>query len=534
MNELDFTLTSTPWATPSAAQRLLGLTILWHPQAERIGEQCIAADAKGIEMSRFSPLFRRLGTQQAATPLAERGITRAPLTIRRDAADHVTISVPDSRMVVECNGVTVTESVRLDSLQVERGVVLGLGGVILVCLHWMATLPRSDSGSALTGVGSAAIKLRELVRQAAATDLSVLLLGESGSGKEVAAQAIHAASARAGAPLVAVNMAALNESLAAADLFGAAKGAYTGAQTVRNGYFAEADGGTLFLDEIGDTPSTIQPMLLRVLETGEYRPLGAPANRRSTARLIAATDQDIETRPFNQPLLRRLEAFVIRVPPLRERREDIGLLIVQVLEQWRAQSGQPVTVPAALASQLCNYDWPGNIRQLGNVVRRICIALSAGDTDAARFEVLVRRPAERAAAPTPALGPATGAAPADTSTVSATVTAAVTAAVTATDTAAHARPDGKRVKLSELSEAQVLEAMEACHWMIRGAAQLLGISRPSLYKLLAEHPAIRDVEAIPPEEVAVAYRQSQGDVRRCASLLKTPSEALRRHLNRAG
>ena len=514
MNELDFTLTSIPWATPAAAQRLLGLTILWHPQPERIGEQCIATDGKGTELSRFTPLFRRFGAHGEAAPLGERGITRAPLTIRRDAADHLTITAPDSRMLVECDGVPLAESVRLDSGQVERGVVLGLGGVILVCLHWMASLPRGEGGAGgagLTGVGGAAIKLRELVRQAAATDLSVLLLGESGSGKEVAAQAIHAASARAGAALVAVNRAALNESLAAADLFGAAKGAYTGAQTVRNGYFAEADGGTLFLDEIGDTPTAIQPMLLRVLETGEYRPLGAAANRRSTARLIAATDQDIETRPFNQPLLRRLEAFVIRVPPLRERREDIGLLIVQVLDQWSRQSGRRVEVPAAVVSQLCLYDWPGNIRQLGNVVRRMCIALDADDTDAARFEALVPRPADRAAAPAGApVAPAHG------------------------DDPAPPRPDVKRVKLSDLSDDQVLEAMESCHWMIRGAAQLLGISRPSLYKLLAEHPAIREVEAIPQAELAAAHQRSQGDLKQCASLLKTPSEALRRHLNKCG
>ncbi|MFS2021638.1 sigma 54-interacting transcriptional regulator, partial [Massilia sp. CT11-108] len=141
----------------------------------------------------------------------------------------------------------------------------------------------------------------------------------------------------------------------------AARGAYTGAQE-RRGLFAEADGGTLFLDEIGNAPASVQPMLLRVLEGGDYRPLGASQDRKTTARLIAATDQDLDAAAFNQALLRRLEGFALQLPPLRARREDIGVLIVHLLQ---AHGAQPV-LPLELVVEIACYDWPGNIRQLGH------------------------------------------------------------------------------------------------------------------------------------------------------------------------
>ncbi|WP_317201934.1 sigma-54-dependent transcriptional regulator, partial [Janthinobacterium sp.] len=380
-------MTSVLASLSQASAPLLGLTILWHPLAERVGQQFIGPGGAGdVELSRFLPLFRKLGGEGA--PLGERSVTREPLLLRRDAEDGVAISVPHSRMVVELNGEVIAARAHVTRAQIESGAVLALGGAIVLCLHWMRALPKANALPGLLGVSGAAIRMRDLIRQVAATDLSVLLLGETGTGKEIAAQAIHAAGKRAGAPLVSVNMAALNEALAAADLFGAVKGAYTGAQQARQGLFAEAADGTLFLDEIGDTPAAIQPMLLRVLESGEYRPLGARVNLRSAARLIAATDQDLETMAFNQPLLRRLEAFVIRVPALRERREDIGLLILHFLREWETATGEAAAPPAALVAQLCRHDWPGNLRQRAHVVRRICIGLRAGEAPA--FAALVR------------------------------------------------------------------------------------------------------------------------------------------------
>ena len=492
MLEPDYTLTSPLSSLARSSPPLLALTILWHPDPARIGEQFLGPAGPGsIALSRYLPLFQAPGGPALA--LGQRVIARTPIQLRRCADDALEIALPDSRMAVELNGVPVHGCVRAE---VGCGLVLSLGGAVLLCAHWMRELPQFNPVPSLLGVSSAAVRLRALIAQAAPTELPVLLLGETGSGKEVAAQAIHRASSRAGAPLVAVNMAALNEALAAADLFGAAKGAYTGAHAARPGLFAEAAGGTLFLDEIGDTPASVQPMLLRVLESSEYRPLGASADRRSTARLIAATDQNLQARAFSQPLLRRLEAFVIEVPSLRERRADIGLLIAHFLGQELC----PV-LPTALVGQMCRHHWPGNVRQLGNVVRRIAICLRAGELP--DFDALAGPPLAPSGMPAGAATTAVAAAPA-------------------------------RVSLAGLSEQAIVDALQRHGWEIQGAALQLGISRSSLYKLLEQHPRIRRAEAIPIDEIQAALKAGAGDLGRCAARLQTPREALRRYLRSAG
>jgi transcriptional regulator with AAA-type ATPase domain len=494
MQETDCTMTSPLSALRQPARPLLTLTILWHPDLSRIGQQFIGPDRPGeIALSRYAPLFQNQGG--AGQGLDERCIARDPLCLRLRADGEVDIALPESRMVVELNGTPLVAGARLTRAQVDAGAVLSLGGLVLLCVHWMVGLPQASAITSVLGVSSAAVRMRAQIAQVATTELPVLLLGETGSGKEVAARAIHQASRRAGAPLVCVNMATLSESLAGADLFGAVRGAYTGAQTARQGLFAEAAGGTLFLDEIGDTPAPVQPMLLRVLDSGEYRPLGAAASLRSGARLIAATDRDLQSAAFNQPLLRRLEAFVIALPSLRQRREDIGLLIRHFLRQEHSPSPSP-----ALVTQLCCHDWPGNIRQLAHVVRRIAIGLRAGEVPS--FEALAGA-APAPAAQTPAAAPAAGPAP-------------------------------PRVRIAELSDQDIVDALDSHGWEIQAAAQALGMSRPSLYKRLEQHSSIRRVEAIPAAEIARALQLDDGDLTRSASRLRTPREALRRHLRGAG
>ncbi|MTW03828.1 AAA domain-containing protein, partial [Duganella ginsengisoli] len=370
----DQTLTSPmPSLAPDAAPWLC-LTIQWHPEPQRIGQQCFGPAGEGtLALNRFLPLFQSPG--EAGAGLGHRCVSRSPLQLQRASDGSVTVCAPDSRMAVRIDGVPLDGSRRLTADQVRRGAVLELGGLVVLCLHWMRALPAPVQVPAMLGVGSAALALRAQILQAARTDFPVLLLGETGTGKEVAARAIHAAGARRDKPWVAVNMAAMNEALAAAELFGAARGAYTGAQTARPGLFAEAADGTLFLDEIGDTPPTVQPMLLRVLESGEYRPLGGQGTLQSRARLIAATDRNLAERGFNQALLRRMEAFVIHLPPLRERREDIGVLVLSVLREWAAAHGGWPALPAALVAAMCRHDWPGNVRQLLHTVRRALVAL---------------------------------------------------------------------------------------------------------------------------------------------------------------
>jgi len=490
------TLTSPLPHAAGKDRPLLALTIVWHPDIERVGEQFVAAEqSSGWEVSRYAPLFRRAGGPEL--PLGHSGISREPLRITRDTDDNVSVHFPNTKMVIELNSCVVQGSVRLIKSQIDTGQLLTLGRAVVLCLHWMTVLPKPGAIAAVTGVGSAAIMLRDQIRMAAASDLPVLLMGETGTGKEIAARAIHALSRRAHASLVTVNMAALNEALAAADLFGAAKGAYTGAQSERKGLFAEADGATLFLDEIGNAPASVQPMLLRVLEGGDYRPLGAAHDRQATARLIAASDQNLDSVDFNQALLRRLEGFVIQLPPLRQRREDIGVLIVELLGKDAGRR-----LPSALVLALACYDWPGNIRQLARALQRALLMLDAGT--APQFAQLVRVPShppdQPGHAPATVAGP-TGAVPA-------------------------------RRKPSSLSHQDILDAMGRHGWTIQHAAHALGISRPTLYKLLERHPEIRRAEQIPVDDIKRALFSSNGDVERCAALLKTPAEPLRRLLHK--
>jgi transcriptional regulator with AAA-type ATPase domain len=480
------------------ARPLLALTILWHPDPARIGEQFVG-DPGALEVNRYAPLFYRPG--KAGLPLGHGTISRDPVRIVREG-EGVTLHLPATRMPVELNGRAAMGQVRFDAAEVARGQVLMLGRAVVLCLHWMHCLPKHNPVPGLVGVGAAAIGLRDQIRMVAPTDIPVLLLGETGTGKEIAARAIHALGARAQTRLVAVNMAALNESLAAAELFGAARGAYTGAQE-RKGLFAEADGATLFLDEIGNAPPSVQPMLLRVLEGGDYRPLGANHDRKASARLIAATDQDLDTAVFNQALLRRLEGFSIQLPPLRERREDIGVLIVHLLQ---AHGAEPV-LPVELVVEIACYDWPGNIRQLGHTLRRAALLVQHGG--APQLEQLVRlTPAPTGSAAR--LMPAAEAAPAP-------------AAVAA---------EPPRRKPSELTDADVLDAMAGNDWNIQAAARALGISRPTMYKLLDAHAEIRWAERIPADEIERALAACDGDVARCAVALKTPTESLRREVRR--
>ncbi len=520
MIDTEATLASPLSALRQDANPLLAVTIVWHPDFSRIGEQFIGGDSAAvIELSRFMPLFRSPGGEGLALGLS--GISRDPLRLVRDSENGLEIIPSSSRMVVELNGVEIHDAQILSAGQIEFGQILGLGRSILLCIHWMRCLPKNNPVTGFLGVGSAAIMARDQISQVAGTELPVLLLGETGTGKEIAARAIHAMGQRANRPMVTVNMAALNEALAAADLFGAVKGAYTGAQTARKGLFGEAEGATLFLDEIGNTPASIQPMLLRVLEGGDYRPLGAQQDQQSTARLIAATDQDLDSDTFNQALLRRLESFVIHLPPLRARREDIGVLIQHLLKVNVQTAGLDLSSMHSLVTEFACYNWPGNIRQMAHVLKRAMLALQMGEMPT--FASLVKVSPDRITSSYMA-----------STAISARAATTVAAVASPTPTPTPLSINAVRKKLTELSETEVLAAMEENDWTIQAAAQQLGISRPSMYKLLEAHSQIRRVEQIGIEEIRQSLADSAGDVERCAALLKTPTEALRRHLRGLG
>jgi len=220
------------------------------------------------------------------------------------------------------------------------------------------------------------------VEHVAATDASVLLLGETGSGKELLARAIHQRSRRATKPMVKVNCAALPASLIESELFGHVKGAFTGALADKIGRFEMADGGTLFLDEIGELDPDLQAKLLRVLQDGEFERIGATQTIRVNVRLIAATNRDLHDAMrdglFRPDLYYRLSVFPIEVPPLRARRDDIPLLVWHFITRKQRRLGKDIqSVPREVMEELVNYDWPGNVRELENVVERAMI-LSPG------------------------------------------------------------------------------------------------------------------------------------------------------------
>jgi two-component system response regulator AtoC len=222
------------------------------------------------------------------------------------------------------------------------------------------------------------IELLELMERAAAYKTTVLIMGESGTGKEVLARAVHSQSPRREAPFIAVNCGAIPETLLESQLFGHARGAFTGANRAHRGLVAEADGGTLFLDEIGELPQPLQVKLLRVLQEEEVLPLGENRPRKVDVRVIAATSRDLEREvqdgTFRKDLFYRLDVVRLSVPPLRERPKDIPLLLDHFLERYAKQLGKSVRgISDAGLECLVRYAWPGNVRELENVIERAVI-----------------------------------------------------------------------------------------------------------------------------------------------------------------
>src|SRR5205085_2505822 len=223
--------------------------------------------------------------------------------------------------------------------------------------------------------------IRDLIAKVAGTNTTVLVRGESGVGKEVVARAIHKASPRAQKQFLKVNCAALPGELLESELFGHEKGAFTGAYRQKPGKFEAADGGTLMLDEIGEMPLRLQAKLLHVLQDGEFSRVGGEKIIDTDVRLIACTNRDLESamraHQFREDLYYRLNVIEIRIPPLRERREEIPALIDHFRRRFGTQYGRNVDVPAETVRVFVEYHWPGNIRELENFLKRIVVLGSA-------------------------------------------------------------------------------------------------------------------------------------------------------------
>ena len=317
----------------------------------------------------------------------------------------------------------------------------------------------------LLGESPAWKKALRLVEKAGPTGSTVLLLGRSGTGKEVVARAVHALSPRATGPFVAVNCAAVATTLLEAELFGHEQGAFTGADKRRRGLFELAHGGTLFLDEIGETGTDFQAKLLRVLESGELRRVGGEASLRTNVRVIAASNRDLRaeigTGRFREDLFYRLNVLAIDLPALLERREDIPLLARHFLAQQppgtRARTFSPETLEL-----LARYPWPGNVRELKNVVERMAI-LSEGEEIVP--DDLPGDVRARAEATEPAREPAEDAAPA---------------------------PAEPLPSLAEIEKRHILRALESTGGNKVRASRILGITTATLYNKLKVYRAQDD------------------------------------------
>ena len=264
-------------------------------------------------------------------------------------------------------------------------------------------------GHSIVGDGPAMRQLLETISRIAPKDITVLIRGETGTGKELIASLLHAQSHRATGPLVRFNCAAIPGELAEAELFGHARGAFTGAQQARRGFFAQADGSTLVLDEIGELPLPVQAMLLRALQEGEIQPVGAGKVERVDVRVIACTNRDLadeaRTGRFRQDLYYRLAVVDLVVPPLREHREDIPALAAEFARRYAERFGmQDVRLLPELLDSLQRLDWPGNVRQLENAVARIVALSTGGDIGLEAFAAASTAPAADADAEAPPEG----------------------------------------------------------------------------------------------------------------------------------
>jgi len=240
-----------------------------------------------------------------------------------------------------------------------------------------AVLERS-----LVGNSQGILNVRQLVMQVAATDATVLILGETGTGKEVVAKSIHELSSRAHKPFIPINCGAIPAELLESELFGHEKGAFTGAITARQGRFEMANEGTIFLDEIGDMPLPMQVKLLRVLQERQFERVGSNKSIAVNVRVIAATHRNLETSieegTFREDLFYRLNIFPIDIPPLRDRAEDIPLLFKALSDKLEAADCKTVTLDQQAAQTLMQYRWPGNVRELSNLVERLSILFPNG------------------------------------------------------------------------------------------------------------------------------------------------------------
>ena len=325
--------------------------------------------------------------QTAGLPLRDTAVSRRHASFERSGAGFAV------RDLGSKNG-TFLGGARLHEAELPLGAVVTLGqAAIAIQSRWhLREVPpsREPRFGELIGRSVAMREIFAILERVAPTDVTVLVEGESGTGKELVARSLHQASARARGPYVAFDCGSIPAELAESELFGHKKGAFSGATGDRAGAFQQADGGTIFLDELGELPLELQPKLLRVLETGEVRPVGEDVPRRVDVRVVAASNRDLEAETrrgrFRSDLLYRLAVVRVRIPPLRQRPDDVPDLVAHLLAGKLPAGDAPGGDGLA---RLVAYGWPGNVRELRNVLQRAVALANAPGTPRAPFAKLV-------------------------------------------------------------------------------------------------------------------------------------------------
>lgn len=523
----DSTAELAPGPARSELMLVPHLTVIAHPDPERVGTRASlleASSGRRVALSRSSPRFAPPGGQAQAA-LEDRGVSRTPIWIcAGGAAGWLRLVRGDSPMAVQVDGEALEDGRELSTDELARGVVVLLAERVALVMHLGDAVPSWSRGRyGLRGESSKLHRLQRRIEQVAALEVPVLIRGESGAGKELVARAIHEASGRRAQPYVAVNMAAIPPALAAAELFGAARGAFTGAEGDRPGYFSRAHGGTLFLDEIGEAAPEVQALLLRALESGEVQKVGSAAVQRADVRVIAATDADlpamVAAARFRGPLLHRLMAASVTVPALRERREDFGRLLYgfvrEELEAARGSSqGSPESerlragvaserpwLEAPLVAELARLRWPGNVRQLRNCARAmVAVARAAPSVQAGDVEELLREVATDADAPT------------GSGEVGGEARATLRSPRLVAGGEKRSAPRRGYRAASEVGEEELLAALHRHQWRLAATAAALGVSRTSLYARIERSPRVHKGSDLSLDEIEAALARRDGDL----------------------
>jgi two-component system nitrogen regulation response regulator GlnG len=482
---------------PGNARAVPALRILWHRDVARIGSVGLLLTQEQSDVSRRSAPF------DASKDVV---LSRDPFLTVVDRGAGIELRPRDSRVAIEVNGQAFTEARTFAAAEVSAGVILLLAREIVVCLDRIEAPVRRGPTLDMVGDSDAIEGVRRQIMSVADLDVTVLVRGATGAGKELVALAIRDASKRHDRPFVKISMADIPPQTAASALFGHERGAFTGAAQGHAGLFAEANGGTLFLDEIALAPTDIHNMLLRVLETGEIRPLGSSRARKVDVRVIAATDEKLEAavaeRRFSEPLFHRLAGYQIRVPPLRERREDIGALLLHFLRRELAAVGEADQLAArelterpwleaADVAQIALGELRGNVRALRNLARQLVI--SNRGSRHARLDAVVENMLATESAPL----------------------------------VAPSRP-------ARITDDEIQAALKRHNFNFAAAADDLGINRSTLYDRIRRNPGgVRSATELSDAEILESHGRHAGDVAAMAAELRVSRKKLAARLREA-